>query len=190
MAMNPLLCLFLIAATLGLGGCERYGDKQRTWTEDVALDDGTQVKIKRHVRFTDHNSWSGDAYGATDTEGTLEITATGTALPKWSAPLIPLVLYGDGGEWVLVTKTSDCAVWRKRGGPRPPYWEFRLRDGQWVETPLSESSIGRRTNLFFRFREQVPRRVTVADKLTIQSEATSHELYRSINPDPRIFNCQ
>lgn len=156
MSLSRLLCLSLFIAALG--GCGFYGDKQRAWTEDVALDDGTRLQIERHVKFTDHNSLAQDSYGAVETEATLHFLDDYSTLPVWSAPLIPLVLYRSPAthEWVIVATTSMCEVWRKRGRPIPAYWEYRTSGDQWWATVFSAESIGRKANLFFNYHEGLP----------------------------------
>jgi hypothetical protein len=183
--VQPVLCLFLIAVTVGLGGCEFYGDKERTWTEDVVLDDGTQVTIERHVKFTDHNSLAQDSYGAIETEATLQFQGHFSALPTWSDALIPLVLYRShaAGEWVIVAKTSACEIWRNRGKPIPPYWEYRIKDGKWQMTALSAESIGRKTNLFFNYHAGLPsKHMTIDDKRRDRASHNTWKPYLQVSP--------
>jgi hypothetical protein len=169
--ISRLLCLFLIAATLALGGCKFYGDKERTWTEDVSLDDGTQVQIQRHVKFTDHNSLGGGSYGANETESTLQLQDQGSALPTWSDALIPLVLYRSAtGEWVIVATTSACRTWLEHGAPIPPYWEYRIQAGQWRRVDVSQESIGRKANLFSGYNAGLPAE-HVTNEIKLQDRA-------------------
>lgn len=90
--IRPLALLVLLQS---VAGCGFYGDKERTWTEDVLLDDGTQLQIQRHVKFTDHNSLAQDSYGAVESEATLQVLDKYSTLPVWSDALIPLLLYRD-----------------------------------------------------------------------------------------------
>ena len=82
------------------------------------------------------------------------------ALPTWSAVLVPILLYHDAGaqQWVIVATTSNCETWRRNGSPFPLYWEFQISNGRWVQTKLSEASIGRKTNLFFSYEPKLPAR--------------------------------
>lgn len=138
-----------------LCGCDlRQSPTTREWTEDVLLEDGTTIVVKRTVSFKETNSWSGDAYNAVETDATISFTGELASLQPWRAPLMALVMYRDkeAMEWVVVAISSSCEVWNRRGRPRPPYWEFRLDAGGWRETPLSQSSIGRSGNLLHRYQ--------------------------------------
>jgi hypothetical protein len=69
------------------------------------------------------------------------------------------VLYRDEkGEWVIVATSDNCEIWDQRGRPPSGYWEFRLRGASWIESALSPTSIGRRTNLFFYYAPPLPAR--------------------------------
>jgi hypothetical protein len=87
-------------------------------------------------------------------------------------------------EWVIVATTSNCEVWEERGQPEPPYWEYRLRAGKWVQVELSELSKGQETNLFFAYEPALP-----SKKLTLEAKKQvllTHDFvkkYLSIVPD-------
>jgi hypothetical protein len=145
-----LLCL------LPLNGCA--GEVDRSWSEEVALDGGKVITIDRHVKFRESNSFAGDAHNSTDIESTLSFTGDLYSLPAWKVALVPVLLYSNETthEWVIVATTSNCDTWYQKGGPVPPYWEYRLTGGQWQESRLSEASLGRKTNLFFNYEPQLP----------------------------------
>ncbi len=146
------MCIVAVAA--GLTGCNPFGASKKEWTEDVTLDDGFTLVVKRMVKFKESNSWSGDAYNSTEQASTMNFTGTLASLPPWDVPLEPMVLYRDAtknGQWVIVATTTTCDVWNRRGEPRPPYWEFRLGARGWQEVPLSQSSYDRPTNLYLNY---------------------------------------
>lgn len=163
------------------------GPKHRSWTEEVLLEDGSTIVVKRSVTFSESNSWSGDAYNATELSATIAFTGDLQNLPVWNVPLMPLVLYRDTaaqGQWALVASTTTCDVWSTHGEPRPPYWEFRLGKAGWREVPLSAASLGRPTNLYLPYNALKARHVTVAGRvrknqiaiptyLSIQAKATA-----------------
>jgi hypothetical protein len=156
--------LTLLTVIFVLSACGRYGDHALNWDEDVLLDDGMQVRVKRHVVFTDWNSLAQDSYGAVETESTLQLAGEFASVPVWSAPLIPLLLYrGDEKqEWVIVATIGSCDGWRERGKPNPPYLEYRFEGSAWRQTALSPESIGKNTNIFFNYHAGIP-----ADPMTI-----------------------
>jgi hypothetical protein len=166
------------------------GDREARWTEDVKLDDGRVIQIERHVVFDQTNALGGGAYNAIESKATLSFLGDLSSLPTWDVPLIALVLYQDTDtdEWVIVAKSSSCRIWDKRGRPRPPYWEFRLSSEGWREVPLSCESVGRRTNLFFRYdSDKVPAHVTVEERMRQQSDRDTGSLYRRIAPASDLY---
>jgi hypothetical protein len=150
-------------AGLGLAvvaGCGFFDSGNRTWSEEVQLDDGRVITIDRHVEFDASNALGGGAYSATESKSTLSFQGDLAALPAWDVPLMPLVLYQDAEtmEWAIVATTTTCLVWSSRGKPVPPYWEFRLRGVVWEQVALSPTSFGRNTNLLFEYTQKLSAR--------------------------------
>jgi len=165
-------------------GCTGY--VERKWSEEVVLDDGSIIVVDRYVKFQESNSPAGDAYNSTNIKGTLAFTGKQAELPKWDVPLTPIVLYRDvqPEEWVIVATTSNCDTWYERGRPEPPYWEFRLRNGKWTTSQLSDTSIGRKTNLFFGYEPNLPaKRIGVELKTQILANNDFAAKYRSVVAD-------
>lgn len=174
----------LLLALLPASGCT--GEVERRWTEEVEVDDGKDIEVDRYVRFTESNSISGDAYSSTNLASTLRFKGELSELPTWSVPLVPVLLYRDmkTSEWVIVAVTSSCEVWADRGSPVPPYWEFRLINGKWNEHPLSQASIGRKTNLFFDYEPDLPtHKISVAVKKQVIRRNDFGKKYLSIVGD-------
>jgi hypothetical protein len=166
--VNNAHWLFTAAAAFCLLACappKPPGPIERAWTEDVLLDDGSTIVVKRTVSFKESNSWSGDAYNAVEVDATLSFTGELGRLPVWRAPLMALLLYRDAtDEWVLVATTTSCDVWNDRGAPRlmylpdkpqTIYWEYRLRATGWQEVPLSRTSVGKGVNLLHRYQDDL-----------------------------------
>jgi hypothetical protein len=147
--MRMLKVTVLLAALL-VAGCSP--STKKTWSEEVDLGDGKTARISRTVKFETSNSWSGDAYGQRELNSTLSFEDRVT-VPTLSTTFMPIVLYEDSQnhQWVVVATTVNCDIWHEQGAPIPPYWEYRTANGKWKEGPLSSSSIGRQTNLFFRY---------------------------------------
>jgi hypothetical protein len=170
---------------LAIAACGFLGET-RSWTEDVQLDDGSVITIKRHVKFATSNSWAGDVPRAEERRGTLSFTGTLSALPTWDVPLTPMVLYQDAAakEWVIVARTNRCEVWRARGKPFPPYWEYYLAEGGWRQRPLSEASKGRPANLLIQYRRKdLPGHISIEYKRPELTDRTLVEDYRRVVPD-------
>lgn len=174
MNLRAVIIVGIVAASLLwlLSGTRRH------WTEDVQLEDGSIVVVERHVRFTETSALGGDAYNSVISNSTLRFTGDLAKLPTWSVPLLAHTLYKDAAtqEWVVIAKTSSCDDWREHGMPNPPYWEYHLRNGAWVETPVSKASIGRKSNLLWRFQAQLPaNHITVAQKDELQRAIRNFE---------------
>ena len=186
------LAMFGALIAIALTACTGADREERRWTEDVLLDDGTVVQVERHVIFDETNALGGGVYNAVERKATLRFTGELAALPAWDHPRMALVLYRDKNSrnWKIVAASTSCRVWRSDGEPRPPYWEYELLAGQWQRVPLSEESIGRSPNLFYRYesREFGPR-VSQQTKQQLQSDTEIADIYRSISPNPRDFSC-
>lgn len=178
---------------LSIGACDQgyqpRGPVERSWTEDVLLDDGSTLLVKRYVAFKETNAWpSGGAYNAVETASVIRFTGQLASMPPWNQPLMALVLYQDADEWVVVATTTSCEVWRQRKKPKPPYWEFRFGKGMWREVSLSQKSIGRPANLFSSYHPQLTtahitageRRRLEADIKPFESMSLTEKKYRVI----------
>jgi hypothetical protein len=183
-----------VLALIWLVGCHVGAPEPetRTWTEDVLLDGGKTIQVKRTVTFNETNSMSGDAYNAVESDATLAFTGELSGLPMWRQPLMALVMYRDKSteEWVVVAKTSSCEIWERRGRPKPPYWEFRLDEQGWREVPLSQASIGRPANLLHRYQGKLKsEHITIVDRHQLESSSTMDRPYREIWGDPDQYLC-
>lgn len=162
----------------------------RFWTEEVLLDDGTRINVERSVSFKTSNSWSGDAPSVVDKRVTLRFTGALAGLPPWRVPLMPMVLYQDRQtqQWVIVARTNRCDVWEARGKPFPPYWEYRLTNGQWLEQSLSESSKGRSANMLMVYRRpSLPSHVGIELKKSLSAGFKPDDPYMRVVPDIRRY---
>jgi hypothetical protein len=169
------------------------GSHQRSWSEDVQLDDGSVVTIDRSVSFDSSDALGGGAYNATETKATLAFTGNLASLPTWDVPLMPLVLYRDSAtnEWVIVANSTRCEVWVQRGKPMPPYWEYRLGPAGWREQPLSASSLNRNSNLFIRYSRKIEQKhLTLEDKSKSAADLTVSDKYRRVLPTIRSSYCK
>jgi hypothetical protein len=184
---NYLIRIAVITIALMLSACGEPGLQKRAWTEDVLLDDGTTIVVKRAVAFKETNSLGGDAYNAVETESNIEFTADLNQLPPWSQPLMALVMYHDKttNEWVVVATTTSDVVWQERGRPCPSYWEYRLAAEGWKLVPLQNASIGRSANLLRRYQEELKiKHVTMADKEQMQKPGRP---FASMSPIEKSF---
>lgn len=161
------------------------------WTEDVDLGDGRTIEIEREVKFKFSLPGGGGTATQEETYAAIRFTGSLRKLPPWREPLTALVLYQDrgSGEWVVVAGTASCDAWERGGKPKPPYWEFRLRDNAWQEVALSTVSTDRKSNLFFEYFDMKLDRVTLAEKDRIQSDPRIARGYREILGDPDQYVC-
>ena len=182
-----IIATVLVLLMLMIAACG-FLSESRSWTEDVQLDDGSMIVIKRYVRFETSNSWAGDVPVSSDRRATLRFTGDLSDLPTWDVPLIPMVLYQDAStkEWIIVARSNRCEVWIARGTPFPPYWEYHLTAGQWRQRALSDTSKGRPTNLLIDYlRENLPQHISVEHKKASFVDSNFTEAYRRVVPDIR-----
>jgi hypothetical protein len=182
-AISPVPVLYLMAVVA-------EGPTTRKWTEDVLLDDGSIIQVRRMVKFQESNSLSGDAYNAVELDASISFTGSLKELPPWRVPLMPIVMYQDKGtkEWVVVAMTTSSDVWRKHGKPCPEYWEYRLNDGGWHRVPLSSASIGRPANLLHQYQKRLgTSHVTIKFREERESDAMIGKEFRTIIPKEEAF---
>jgi hypothetical protein len=89
--------------------------------------------------------------------------------PKWSSSdgLISVLLdrAPDTGQWTLIASFIMCDAWVKYGRPKVPYFELRVRDGQWQRVDSSAAWFGRKTNVFTGIRSSgEPAMLSIDDK--------------------------
>jgi hypothetical protein len=71
-----------------------------------------------------------------------------------------------------------------------PYWEFRLDKHGWRETPLSEISRGRRTNLSVEYQSVIGRsHITVAERNAANADTRIDKLYLEVVKTYSGFIC-
>jgi hypothetical protein len=182
----------LLSAACGKQQARPRGIVERAWTEDVHLDDGSTVPVRRTARLNITNSWAGDAYNAVELDASLAFMGEFAKLPAWHAPRIAMVLYRDlaNGEWVLVTTSTSCEIWERNGKPKPPYWEYRLGDSGWQQVPLSLASIGRPANLLHVYDHELPsRHITDVERAQLQGDKRIARSYREVWSDPDQYVC-
>jgi hypothetical protein len=118
----------------------------------------------------------------------LLITGELAELAAWKSTLVPILLYRDSAtnEWVIVASTYSCDDWDRYGKPEPPYWEYRLRGGQWIRSKLSEASIGQKTNLSFDCETKLPAAsISLPMKTEIRKTNSFANFYLTILADAR-----
>jgi hypothetical protein len=166
------------------------GPTTRRWTEDVVFDDGSSIVVKRTVTFRETNALGGGAHNTIEQEATIAFTGDLAALPRWSFPLMGMVMYRDAtrnGQWVIVATTTTCAIWSTHGAPRPPYWEFRLTSAGWQEVLLSATSMNRPNNLFENYN--VLKKSHVTSEYRVESHRGASDHYKTVLRASNVWYC-
>ena len=175
------------AIVLIVSGCGAEGRNERHWTEDVLLEDGTSMQIERRVVFDETNALGGGTFNAIEKKSTLAFKGELSSLPSWDFPWAALVLYKSSqtGDFVIVGTTSSCDVWWRNGKPNPMYWQYDLINGVWTNVPLSQESIGKKTNLFYRYwGSDFPNHISIQERVRLQAVPTIASKYRQIVSEP------
>lgn len=140
--------LGLSAAFIGLWIVFR--DPYLKWNEEVELQSGEVIVIKRTAKFS--GNWIAGGGGGSFNKGmTIEFSK-----PKkpdnptmWSGLYVPMVLDRDPetNEWFILATFFHCDSWYDLGRPKLPYTEYHFRNGKWVQLPLNEKWLRREANL-------------------------------------------
>lgn len=173
----------LIGVTPWMSGCNKIiswldekQDTQFEWTEDVPLNDGQTIVVKRSARLS-ANQIAGGGGGSFNKGMTMEIVSptlpASAPMPTvWSDVYVPLLLDLDPTtqEWFIVATFFHCDSWKNLGEPPLPYTEYRFRQSKWQRRQLSPEFIGRAANLYIADRPPPQMHLTESGK---QSEIKS-----------------
>lgn len=137
-------------ATLLLGLLLSACDPHLKWNEQVELQSGDVIVIKRTAKFSDN--WIAGGGGGSFNKGmTIEFVTPAQAdnPAMWNALYVPMILDRDPdtNEWFIVATFYHCDSWYDLGRPKLPYTEYHFRSGQWVQLPLASKWIGRKANV-------------------------------------------
>lgn len=192
-------CLLAIAFfTSSCAGSEPAYGHRVTWFEVVQLTPDESMKIERRQWFTLSKA-AGEqhaGFGAT-LEASIRIIRANGELPVLDIrPLTPLLMYRDTRteDLVVIASSNYCDPWLRNGKPEPPYWTFRLRDGEWYRVDLPNIDLGRKANLLIDIRttdrDSLADAEVTARKNNQQSGATSRKILREVLAVyPPIKNC-
>jgi hypothetical protein len=117
------------------------------WTEQVQLSDGRIIEIEQRTVGERVGPWgSGEALPISNR---IRFKASFSNAPEWEDVRVPILLDLDprNGEVVIICTSNDSRVWEGHARPTPPYWQFRLHEGRWIEQPLDIDFFGRDANL-------------------------------------------
>ena len=176
--------------TLLVSGC---GKSQPDWKEEVKLQSGEIFVVKRTAKTKAFGEIGGA--GGWENEGmTIQIIQPikPDNPPKWDAKFVPLVFDRDPEtkEGFMVATFYSCTSWYELGKPKLPYTEFRLKEGRWVQQPLSSSLIGREGNMLTSIRSTGEPDHTISSKEYINRRpAISPEFKRVVDRWPTASNC-
>lgn len=182
-ASRIVMALIFACLAVVTTGCSKPSSKaELIWTEQVRLQDGEFVMIKRHVVMS-HTRALGGGFSSAPVylTSSVEPASDGAGFNKWNAPLVPIVLEKDPSthEWLLVATIDGCTIWLRNGLPRPPYWGFRFRDGKWYRDAIPDWLLMREANLLVDFDvDDESSRLTGEAQSRKDAQATSSEIAR------------
>lgn len=177
--LQRILCWMACSALFLLSAC---GKVDIAWTEDVALQDGTVLLVKRTAQGKKIGEIGGTG-GWEVTQMTLEVMApaTPTRPPIWADRWVPMLLDRDAhtGEWFLIATFYTCTDWYDLGRPKLPYVAYETRNGHWEKVRLRSEWFGRKNNLLTGPSSGgEPKHLTVEEKA--RREAHAGRKYRQI----------
>ena len=165
MKSSPTLTAMLLSAAL-LSGCGESVPTETVWREEVQLEDGTKIWIRRTVVGEAYTELGGISAYEVSNRTVEVINAPGLGKPPvWSAKWRTLVLDRDkDGVWYIVVTPQDAEGWTKLE-PKLLYAQFKAIDGQWRQVEIDPTLHARDANLEPRFRAgKMPEAVSLDDK--------------------------
>lgn len=165
MKSSPTLTAMLLSAAL-LSGCGESVPTETSWREEVQLEDGTKIWVRRTVVGEAYTELGGYGEYQVSKEVLEVINAPGLGKPPvWSAKWSLLVLDRDkDGVWYIVVTPLDAEGWTKLE-PKLLYAQFKAIDGQWRQVEIDPKLDARTANLEPRFRAgKMPEAVSLDDK--------------------------
>ena len=165
MKPHKILTALLLSAAL-LSGCGESVPTETVWREEVQLEDGTKIWVRRTVVGEAYTELGGYGEYQVSKEVLEVINAPGLGKPPvWSAKWRTLVLDRDkDGVWYIVVTPQDAEGWTKLE-PKLLYAQFKAIDGQWRQVEIDPKLDARTANLEPRFRAgKMPEAVFLDDK--------------------------
>ena len=165
MKSSPTLTAMLLSAAL-LSGCGESVPTETVWREEVQLEDGTKIWVRRTVVGEAYTELGGISAYEVSNRTVEVINAPGLGKPPvWSANWRTLVLDRDkDGVWYIVVTPQDAEGWTKLE-PKLLYAQFKAIDGQWRQVEIDPTLHARDANLEPRFRAgKMPEAVSLDDK--------------------------
>ena len=165
MKPHKILTALLLSAAL-LSGCGESVPTETVWREEVQLEDGTKIWVRRTVVGEAYTELGGISAYEVSNRTVEVINAPGLGKPPvWSAKWRTLVLDRDkDGVWYIVVTPQDAEGWTKLE-PKLLYAQFKAIDGQWRQVEIDPSLHARDANLEPRFRAgKMPEVVFLDDK--------------------------
>jgi hypothetical protein len=172
-----------MVAILTLGTLSACGQVDLKWSEEVQLEDGPVIVVKRAAQGEIRREIGGPG-GWKPTEITIDFSSInmGKRPPNWKAAYVPVLLdYQTPDEkWSVVATFAYCDGWYDLGRPALPYIEYQsIRGGNWQIIPLEQRLIGRATNLLSGMRSGgEPPYISLQDKKSRDRKAA--DKYRQI----------
>ena len=126
------------------------GDARMNWREEVRLQSGEVIVIKRTAKFSEN--WIAGGGGGSFNRGmTIEFDSSDKPDNPtiWNALYVPMILDRDPdtNEWMIVVTFYHCDSWYDIGRPPFPYAAYRFRGGKWLQQSMEPKWIGRKANV-------------------------------------------
>ena len=138
--------VFVVVAALWLV----FSDPSMNWHEEVQLQSGDVIVIKRTARFSEN--WIAGGGGGSFNRGmTIEFDSPDKSYNPtiWSGLYVPMILDRDPdtNEWTIIATFYHCDGWYDIGRPALPYTAYRYREGKWLQQSMEPKWIGRKANV-------------------------------------------
>lgn len=127
-----------------------FSDSRMSWREEVQLQSGEVIVIKRTAKFSEN--WIAGGGGGSFNRGmTIEFDSPDKPDNPaiWSGLYVPMILDRDPdtNEWMIIATFYHCDSWYDIGRPALPYTAYRYREGKWLQQSMEPKWIGRKANV-------------------------------------------
>lgn len=125
-------------------------DPSMEWREEVQLQSGEVIVVKRTAKFSEN--WIAGGGGGSFNKGmTIEFASPDKPdTPTiWSGLYVPMIFDRDPdtNEWMIIATFYHCESWYEIGRPALPYTAYRYRGGKWLQQSMEPKWIGHRSNV-------------------------------------------
>lgn len=163
-----------------------FGDSNFSWSEQIALRDGSTHVVKRGVIGNSFGRSQARPEDWLPSSFSIDVSKSFSEAPIWHSPLRPIFLdiLLPSGNLVLVAEPKDCGEWYQLGKPNPPYLAYELQQRVWTQIEVPQQFLGRSANLLRTPRFTGEQALILAPEVERRNNARPKDIW----PVIRVFD--